>query len=215
MVSAKDGLNVGAEKSWKYLCEANKPRAIYISKLEEENADFDKAFDSLREKFGNTVCPVTAPIREGEKIVGIVDIIAKKAYILEGGKRKEIPVPGSMSARVEELYGSLSESVAETSEELMEKYFEGEAFTTDEIYGALGAGIAGADICPVFCGSGYTGLGTLILLDAIVNLFPPPTKAAMRFARKAPPARSSTRPFPTSTASSPCLKSFRVRSRRT
>ena len=123
-VSAKDGLNVGAEKSWKYLKEADKPRAIYISKLDEDHADFDKTFDQLRAAFGNSVCALTAPIKDGDKYIGIVDVITKKAYKMDGNKRVDMAVPDSMSDRLEELYTELAESAAETSEELMEKYFE-------------------------------------------------------------------------------------------
>jgi len=175
-VSAKDGFNVGTEKSWKYLQKANKPRAIYVSKLDEEHADFDKAFDTLREKFGTSVCALTAPINEGEKYIGIVDVITKKAYKTEGNKQVEIPVPASMTSRLDELYTELAESAAETSEELMEKYLDTMELSPEEIYGAMGTAIAGCGICPVFCGSAFTGLGTSVLLDAIVNLFPQPSE---------------------------------------
>ena len=175
VVSAKDGLNVGAEKSWRYLNERNMPRAIYISKTDEENSDFDTAFHSLKDKFGTSVCPVTAPIKDGEKVVGIIDIITKKAYKIQGGKNTEIPMPDSVQDQLEELYTELAETVAETDEELMEKYFGGEEFTPQEIYTALSEGIANASVCPVFCGSAIDGLGTDVLLDAIVNLFPAPS----------------------------------------
>ena len=175
VTSAKDGLNVGAEKAWKLVSDLNRPRAIYISKTDEENADFDTAFHALRESFGVSVCPVTAPIKDGDKVIGIVDIITKKAYKTENGKSTEIPIPDSMTGQLEELYTELAESVAETSEELMDKYFGGEEFTPAEIYSALSAGIAEASVCPVFCGSAMSGLGTDVLLDAIVNLFPEPT----------------------------------------
>ena len=173
--SAKDGLNVGAEKAWKALNEQNRARAIYISKTDEEHSSFDNTFEALREKFGVSVCALTAPILDGEKVTGVIDVITKKAYKVDGGKQSEVPMPDSMAARVEELYMGLAEAVAETSEDLMEKYFEGEEFTPQEIYKALGTGIADGGICPVFCGSAMSGLGTMILLDAIVNLFPAPT----------------------------------------
>lgn len=176
VVSAKDGLNVGAEKSWRYLQETNKPRAIYISKLDEEHADFDKAFDALRNCFGTSVCALTMPIMEGGKVVGIVDVVNKKAYRFEGSKRSEIAVPAELSSRVDELNNELAESAAETSEELMEKYFETMELSAEDIQGALGTGIAEGVICPVYCGSALTGLGTTVLLDAIVSLFPIPSE---------------------------------------
>ena len=176
VVSAKDGLNVGAEKSWKRLNDAGKPRAIYISKTDEEHADFDKAFDALREKFGTSVCALTMPVKDGDKVIGIVDVISRKAFKVEGGKQVEIPVPASMSGRLDELYTELAESAAETSEELMEKYLDTMELSPEEIHGALGAGVADCGICPVFCGSAYTGLGTATLLDAIVGIFPIPNE---------------------------------------
>ena len=174
VVSAKDGLNVGAEKAWKYLTDANKPRAIYISKTDEEHADFYRTFQQLRDRFGSSLSPVTGPVTEGEKVVGIADIIARKAFRIEGGKRTEIPMPADLAGKVEDLYNEIAENAAGTSEELMEKYLETMELSEDEIHGALKSGIADCEICPVFCGSAFTGLGTTILLDAIKSFFPAP-----------------------------------------
>ena len=173
-VSAKDGLNVGAEKAWKALSDAGLPRAIYISKVDEEHADFYKAFEQLREKFGPSLSPMSAPIMEGTKVTGLVDILARKAYKYEGKKRTEIPMPGDMADRVEEMYNEIAENAAGTSEELMDKYLETMELSSEEIYGALGTGIADCEITPVFCGSAATGLGTVVLLDAVKNFFPYP-----------------------------------------
>ena len=173
-VSAKDGLNVGAEKAWKALSDAGLPRAIYISKVDEEHADFYKAFEQLREKFGPSLSPMSAPIMEGTKVTGLVDILARKAYKYEGKKRTEIPMPGDMADRVEEMYNEIAENAAGTSEELMDKYLETMELSAEEIYGALGTGIAECEISPVFCGSAVTGLGTTVLLDAVKNFFPYP-----------------------------------------
>lgn len=175
-VAAKDGVNVGAEKSWKYLKDAGKARAFYVSKLDEEHADFDKTFDGLRERFGNSVCAMTAPIKEGDKYVGVVDVITRKAYKMDGKKRVEIPVPDAMSGRLDELYTELAESAAETSEELMEKYFETMELSPEEISGALSAAVADGTICPVYCGSAFTGMGTQIFLDAVCSVFPAPAE---------------------------------------
>ncbi len=174
VISAKDGLNVGAEKAWKSLSATSRPTAFYISKIDEDHADFDRTFDQIREKFGSAVCPLMAPIKNGDSYDGIVDVITRKAFRMEKGKRVEIPVPADMADRVDELHTELCESVSMTSEELMEKFLETMELTTEEIYGALSTGIASAEVCPVFCGSAATGLGTTILLDAMVNFFPAP-----------------------------------------
>ena len=185
-VSAKDGLNVGAEKAWKALTDAGVPRAIYISKVDEEHADFYKAFEQLREKFGPSLSPMSASIMDGTKVAGLVDILARKAYKYEGKKRTEIPMPADMSGRVEELYSEIAENAAGTSEELMDKYLETMELSAEEIYGALGTGIAECEITPVFCGSAVTGLGTIVLLDAIKNFFPYPREGGKRVDENAP-----------------------------
>ena len=185
-VAAKEGCNVGAEKSWKYLNDADLPRAIYISKLDEENADFDATFDALRATLGNSVCAMSAPIKEGDKYVGIVDVITKKAYKMDGGKRVEMSVPADMEDRLEELYTALAEAAAETSEELMDKYFEEMTLSPEEISGALVDAVTAKSLCPVYCGSALTGLGTRVLLDAAVTVFPRPREGGEKLDPNAP-----------------------------
>ncbi len=172
--TAKSGIGVGTEKSWKYVLQYQMPRMFYVSKIDEENADFYKVFESLRETFGISVCPVVVPIVEGEKTTGIINIVTRKAYKADGGKISEIPIPSGMQAKVDELYGILAENVAETSEELMDKFFGGEEFTTEELTEGIKAGMLGQSLVPVFCGSAMTGLGTEELLSGIANFAPSP-----------------------------------------
>ena len=185
-VTAKDGLNVGTEKAWKFLTQAGKPRAIYISKTDEEHADYDRTFNQLRERFGNSVTALAMPVLEGEKVTGIIDVITKKAYRIEKGKRTEIPVPEAEAGRLNELNEELVENAAGTSEELMEKYLDTMELSLEEVYGALSVGIQDGDICPVFCGSAISGLGTTVLLDAIVNYFPGPKEQGKELDPDAP-----------------------------
>ncbi len=185
-VTAKDGINVGTEKAWKSLTQAGKPRAIYISKTDEEHADYDRTFNQLRERFGNSVSALAMPVVEGEKVTGIIDVVTKKAYRIEGGKRTEIPVPAAEADRLNELNEELVENAAGTSEELMEKYLDTMELSLDEVYGALSVGIRDGDICPVFCGSAMSGLGTTVLLDAIVNYFPSPREGGKELDPDAP-----------------------------
>ena len=172
--AAKDGLSVGAEKAWKYLSAQKLPRAIYVSKVDEENGDFEAVFHSFHDKYGTSVCPLIAPIKDDSgKVIGVIDLVSKKGFSADN---KEIPVPDSMSATLEELYTAVNESVAETSEDLMEKYFSGEEFTTEEIISGLKHGVKELTLFPMFCGCAYTGLGTTQLLDSILNLFPSPAE---------------------------------------
>jgi elongation factor G len=181
--SAKEGVTVGAEKAWRYLQERNMPRAIYISKIDEDGADFNGALEALRAKFGISVCPVIIPMwDENKKVSALLDIPAKKAYqINDKGQRVEIPIPADKTDVVEEFYQQLCESVAETSEEKMEKFFGGEPFTESEVFEGLHDGVRDLTLCPVVCGSAVTGLGTLALLDTVVTkMFPNPLEIPSR-----------------------------------
>lgn len=174
VVSAKNGIGVGTEKSWKYLYERKLPRFVYISKLDEEHADFFKTFEALREKFGKTLAPVVIPITEGDKTIGIVDIIHKNAFLSGEGKVEHTDIPENMKDKVEEYYDFLLEAVAETSEENMEKYFAGEPFTLGEIIAGINQGVKDLSLVPVFCGSAMSGLGTEALIHGLVDFAPNP-----------------------------------------
>ena len=177
--SAKAGMSVGAEKAWEY-CESRKmPRILYISKTDEENSDYNAAFATLRERFGKNIAPVVAPIWDADKkVIGIIDVLHKRAYEMQNGKRVEIQVPDDKLAVLDELYDALKESVAETSEEFMDKYFNGEDFTYAEMVQGLRQGVRDLSLFPVVCGSAVQGLGTLMLLDTIVDLVPNPLEGS-------------------------------------
>ena len=174
VVSAKNGIGVGTEKSWKYLYERKLPKFVYISKLDEEHADFFKTFEQLREKFGKTLAPIVIPIVEDNKTIGIVDIIHKNAFLSGKGKTQNIGVPDSLKDKVDEYYEFLCEAVAETSEENMDKDFSGEPFTLGEIIAGINQGVKDLSLVPVFCGSAMTGLGTEALIHGLVDFAPNP-----------------------------------------
>ena len=172
--SAKSGMSVGAEKAWKY-CEQRKlPRLLYISKTDEDNSDYNAAFATLRERFGKHIAPVVAPIWDADKkVIGIIDVLQKRAFEMgPKGERVEIDVPEDKLSVLDELYDALKESVAETSEEFMDKYFSGEDFTYAEMIQGLRQGVKDLSLFPVVCGSATQGLGTRMLLDTIVELLP-------------------------------------------
>ncbi|MCD8376469.1 MAG: elongation factor G [Oscillospiraceae bacterium] len=179
--SAKDGLAVGTERAWKRMAKSKMPRLIYISKLDEENGDFNAVYDALRERFGKAVAPLIIPIwDEDKRVTGIVDVLHKNAFTAdETGHSKEIEIPEDKLSVVEKLYEALRESVAETSEEFMDKYFSGEEFTYAEMLTGLKAGIKDLSLVPVLCGSAVTGLGNKQLLNAIVNLLPNPLEGGL------------------------------------
>ena len=173
--SAKDGISVGLEKAWKYCEERNMPRFIYISKTDEENADYNATFDALRAKYGNKIAPVVVPIwDEDKKIIGIIDVMNKRAYEMRDGKREEIEIPEGKEDVVTQFNDALKESVAETSEAFMDKFFSGEDFTYAEMCQGLRQGVRELSLFPVRCGSAVNTMGSLMLLDYISELLPTP-----------------------------------------
>jgi len=175
--SAKDGVSVGLEKAWKYCEERNMPRFIYISKTDEENADYNATFEALRAKFGNKIAPLVVPIwNDAKKVTGIIDVLNKRAYEMQNLKRVEIELPADKQDVVEEFNDALKESVAETSEEFMEKFFGGEDFTYAEMISGLRQGVRDLSMFPVFCGSAVNCMGSLMLMDYIVDLLPNPAE---------------------------------------
>ena len=177
VLSAKDGITVGFEKAWKYCEERNMPRFIYISKVDEENSDYNATFNALREKYGNKIAPVVVPIWDSsKKITGIIDVLNKRAYEMQNLKRVEISVPDDKLSVIEEFNDALKESVAETSEELMDKFFGGEDFTYAEMIKGMHTGVIDRTMYPVLCGSGVNCLGSLMLMDHIIDLLPNPVE---------------------------------------
>ncbi len=177
VLSAKDGITVGFEKAWKYCEERNMPRFIYISKVDEDNSDYNATFEALREKYGNKIAPVVVPIWDSsKKVTGIIDVLNKRAYEMQKLKRVEINLSEEKLSVVDEFNFSLKEAVAETDEELMERFFEneGEDFTYAEMINGMHTGVKELSLFPVLCGSGVTCLGSLMLMDQIINLLPNP-----------------------------------------
>ena len=177
VLSAKDGITVGFEKAWKYCEERNMPRFVYISKVDEDNSDYNATFEALREKYGNKIAPVVVPIWDSAKrVTGIIDVLNKRAYEMQNLKRVEIQVPADKEAVIEEFNDALKEAVAETDEELMDRFFEGDDFTYREMMDGLHTGVKELSLFPVLCGSGVTCLGSLMLMDHIIELLPNPVQ---------------------------------------
>ncbi len=175
--SAKDGITVGFEKAWKYCEERNMPRFVYISKVDEDNSDYNATFNALREKYGNKIAPVVVPIWDASrKVTGIIDVLNKRAYEMQNLKRVEIEVPEGKEEVITEFNDALKESVAETSEEFMDKFFGGEDFTYAEMIKGMHKGVIDQTLYPVLCGSGMTCLGSLMLMDHIIDLLPNPVE---------------------------------------
>lgn len=172
LASAKDGVEVGTEKAWQEVVEHQIPKLFFVSKIDEENANFFKVFDQLQEMFGKSVIAFELPIMESGSFAGIVDVAAMKAKRFNGKDFTDAEIPEGMADIVQQYREGIIEAVAETNEELMEKYFSGESFSDEEILSTLKAGVKSGDIAPVFCGSAINHAGVKMLLDAIVDFVP-------------------------------------------
>ena len=172
VLSGKSGLTVGAEKAWKYAEDAGIPKMIFINKVDDERVNYYGVLEQLREKYGKRIAPFQVPIREGDAITGFVNVVEGEARKFDGNRTITAAMPEGMDEEIAPVREMINEAVAESSEELMEKYFAGEPFTPEETYAALRAGVAAGDIVPVLCGSAYNKLGISSLMNAIGAYFP-------------------------------------------
>ena len=170
-VSGKSGITVGMEKAYKLANKWNKSKMIFVNKMDNEHADFFKIYSDLKQTFGPSICPVVIPHIEDHKITCYIDIMTKKAYKFDNkGMSTQVDVPED--TMLDELYNGLCEAVAETDEELMNKFFEGEEFTFEEIVLGVYNGVTEGTITPVFCGSSTTLEGISMLLYGMSRLLP-------------------------------------------
>ncbi len=184
VVSGVSGVKVGTEKAWDYCNKIKLPRSFFINKLDRENSDYDKVLASLKESFGMPVVPIQYPIGKEADFKGVVNVISRKAYIYDKGKLQETGVPAELEERIEECRSMVMESVAETDEELLNKYFAEGELTDEEIYAGLIIGCTSGDIAPVMCGSALKNIGMEVLLDDICDCFPSPKYAVPQKAVK-------------------------------
>lgn len=175
VVDAVKGIEVQTERTWNYANEFMLPRFMVITKMDKENADFGHAVDTATESFARSIVPFTLPIGSEENFRGIVDVVHMKAYEFDGeGKAKEIDIPEKGRELVDKTRERLVEIVAESSDELLEKYFEEGTLGDEEIYSNLSKAIAKSKLCPVFAVSSETLVGLSTLLDHIVEFAPNP-----------------------------------------
>ncbi|EHJ02331.1 translation elongation factor G [Clostridium sp. DL-VIII] len=179
VVSAVSGIKAGTERAWEYCNKIKLPRTIFINKLDRENANFDKVLDSLKEKFGMSVVPIQYPIGKEDQFTGVINVISEQAriYDIKTKEIKILDIPEELKEKVEECKRMIMESVAETDEELLDKYFSEGTLSDEEICKGLIKGCASGDIAPVMCGSATKVIGMDSLIDDIVECFPSPEYA--------------------------------------
>jgi elongation factor G len=175
LVPAKGGVAVGAEKSWAYAKDQGIPKMFFVSKMDEENANFFEVLDQLVNTFGKGVIAFQIPIIEGGKFTGFVDVINMQGKKFDKDKLVDTAIPAGLNDRISAIKEALNEAIAESDEELMEKYFGGEEFTPEEIRKGLRNGIGDGSIVPVFCGSAANNMGVQPLMDAVIEYLPSPS----------------------------------------
>ncbi len=169
------GVEVGTEQVWHYARQQELPGLAFVNKMERENVDLDAVVAQIAAKFDVTAIPVQLPIGTQADLKGVVDLLSGKAYM--GIDAKESPVPADMADAVEMARMVLVEAAAEGSDELMEKYFEEESLTKEEVLKGLKARIARRDLIPVLCGSAAMNVGVVALIKSIIQLLPSPVEA--------------------------------------
>ena len=174
VVSGKSGFEVGTEKAWD-LCEKHKlPRFVFVTDMDVDNASFKNVLETMTEKYGKRMAPFHLPIRENEKLIGYVNVISETGNKWQGKEAVEIPVPDYSKPNLQQYRDTLMETVAETSEDLMERYFAGETFSEAEIRSALRTNIIDGSVVPMTMGSSLLCYGIYTLLDDIVKYLPSP-----------------------------------------
>ncbi len=175
VISAKAGLQVGVQRAWN-LCEKfGLPRMFFITGMDQDDVDYDGLIDDLKAAFGTKVVPLAYPVKEGGKFSGAVDIAKSKAVRYgDKGSRTAIDIPSDITDTVESFHDAMMESVAESSEEFMDRYFGGDDFTEAEIAEAISVNVADVSLVPVIIGSGITTYGIADLLDRIIAYLPSP-----------------------------------------
>ena len=175
VVSGKAGVQVGTEKAWELCDKYNLPRMVYVTDMDD--ASFRQVVEDLTVRYGKKIAPHFQPIRENEKLVGYINIIKNAGRRYTGiGQREECEIPDYCLPNLKILRDSLMEAVAETSEEFMDRYFEGDEFSIEEIRAAMRTEVMDGDIVPVAMGSNIQAQGVANLLSDIVRFFPSPDK---------------------------------------
>ena len=169
-ISGKSGLTVGAKQGFEKARALGKSVAFFVGKLDSSHAHFYRVLSALAGQYGAVICPVIVPYLEGEQVKCYINLIENKAYACTGLEIKEMRMP--VSEELDNMRSMLLEAIASTDEELMEKYFEGEEFTTEEMIHGLCIGVKSGDICPVYSGVQQNGDGVPMMVDNLLQILP-------------------------------------------
>lgn len=174
LIDGENGVESGTEKLWELLNRRHIPRAIVVNRLDAEQADFQKALGTATDILDANPVAVNLPIGTGQAFNGVVDIPRGQAFLYDGADAAEADIPDDLTGLAEEMRAALVESAAESDEELLEKYFEEEDLTADDIWTGLKIGFADCSVAPAFAASAENAVGIQSILDFIVDVFPSP-----------------------------------------
>ena len=193
MVDASKGVEVGTERVWNEIRKRHIPAIIYINKMDKENVKFEKVLDDIREKLGKKAVPFCWPIGHDENFEGFVNVIEMKARIYDGTNSHDAEIWEEKRPKVNELHDLILESVAETSEELLDLYLAGEEIPEAKIKEALRQGIMEGELTPVIVGSATKTIGVRTLLNMLVDYLPAPNELRPLVGKDAKTNESVTR----------------------
>ncbi len=174
IVSAISGVKAETEKIWRYACEFEVPRIVFVNKLDKEAADFSNAISELEKSFDQEAIPLFIPIGAGESFRGIVDLVAMKAYVYKDGKASETDIPDDLKSVAEDYRKKLVEKIAEADDSLLEKYLEGGEITNEEVMKGIKEASLTRRFIPVACGSATMNIGVTQLMELMVMCLPTP-----------------------------------------
>ena len=176
VVDAVAGIEVGTDLAWGYADEESLPRMVLINRMDRENADFTAAVEQLRESFGKQCVALQLPIGAQDDFEGVVDLLEMQAFLGEG--RDASDIPESLGAEVASYREQLVEAIAETDDNLINKYLEGEELTAEELSTALRAAVISGSVVPILVASATKSIGIARALDALVRYSPSPLDAS-------------------------------------
>jgi elongation factor G len=174
LLDASKGVEVGTVKHWNFLRKKNIPTIIYVNKMDKPDVHFDKLMDDIRTKLGKNAIPFCYPMGHNDGFDGFVNCVTLTARKYNGKECEDAEIYPDKRAAVLELHNQMVEAVAETSEELMEKFFMGEQLTREEIQDGLRKSVLASDLIPVLVGSAIKGIGIHTLLDMMIDYLPNP-----------------------------------------
>lgn len=174
LLDATKGVEVGTERAWEEITKRKIPTIILINKMDKENIKYEKVLESIKTKLSPKAVEFSFPIGSQDDFKGYAGVTDKLAHIYDGVRCNEEPLPKDVTDKVEELYNLLLENVAETSEELLDKFFGGEELTEEEICDGLNSAIKAGDLFPIMVGSSVKNIGVESMLNLIVKYLPSP-----------------------------------------